>query len=126
MKAILQSGRTNKELKVVSDQVGSPTYARDLALVILQILPGVIEDNKHLIYHYSNEGECSRYDLAVETLRSSGINCRIIPVPTSEYPATATRPLYSVLDTSNITKEFGITIPNWKDSLHKCLKLLND
>jgi dTDP-4-dehydrorhamnose reductase len=126
VKTILRNGKDMNELRVVSDQVGSPTYARDLALHLLQILPEAIKQNKSGIYHYSNEGVCSWYDLAIEAVRIAGFECEVRPVNTSEYPTKAPRPFYSVLDKSKIKKDFGITIPHWKDSLKRCLEVMGE
>jgi dTDP-4-dehydrorhamnose reductase len=121
IKTILQNGKTKNELKVVFDQVGSPTYARDLARHILQILPGALAAGEYGIYHYSNEGVSSWYDLALETVKLAGYDCKVVPVKSSEYPTKAPRPFYSLLDKSKIKKDFGITIPHWKESLEKCI-----
>jgi dTDP-4-dehydrorhamnose reductase len=125
VKTILRNGREMSELRVVFDQVGSPTYARDLAQCILRILPEALSSRKYGIYHYSNEGICSWYDLALETVKMAGFNCTVHPVKTSEYPTKAPRPYYSVLDKSKIKSEFGIIIPHWKESLKRCIEAMN-
>jgi dTDP-4-dehydrorhamnose reductase len=125
VKTILKNGKEMNELKVVSDQVGSPTYARDLAQTILSILPRALAENRYGIYHYSNEGVCSWYDLALETVKIAGFDCEVKPVKTSEYPTKAPRPYYSVLDKDKIKREFGITIPHWKDGLQRCIEAMN-
>ncbi|TMI66216.1 MAG: dTDP-4-dehydrorhamnose reductase [Bacteroidetes bacterium] len=106
------------EVNVVSDQVGSPTYAADLAEVILQItvkwIPG--------IYHFSNEGIISWYDFAVAIKEITRSNCKVNPIPTSAYPTPAKRPAYSVLDKNKIQQSFGISLKNWKDSLAICIE----
>ncbi len=124
VKTMLELGKTKESLKVVADQVGTPTYAGDLAQAIYQI----ISSGKWIpgIYHFSNEGACSWYDFTKVIHHMSGIkDCKVFPVPSSEYPTKAKRPFYSVLDKGKIKKSFGIEIPFWMDSLEKCLKALN-
>lgn len=115
-----------EEINVVNDQLGSPTYAADLAAIILQIinsgnLPAGRQGWQPGIYHYSNEGIISWYDLALAIKELTGSTCRIKPIPTSQYPTAAKRPAYSVLDNSKIRKIFGITGKDWKQSLKACL-----
>lgn len=113
---------THKEIKVVADQFGTPTYAGDLAVAIVQIIEGRKYD-KCGVYNYSNRGECSWYDFAVEIARQSGnYNCKIAPCTTADYPTKAMRPRYSVLDKSKFTATFGIEIPAWQESLAECIK----
>lgn len=113
---------THKEIKVVADQFGTPTYAGDLAEAIVQIIEGGKYD-KCGIYNYSNLGECSWYDFAVEIARKSGNdNCKITPCTTADYPTKAMRPRYSVLDKSKFVATFGIKIPAWQESLAECIK----
>ena len=123
VKTMLNLGKEKKELGVIYDQVGSPTYARDLAKTILDILPK-IDNDKVEIYNYSNEGVLSWYDFAKEIMRMAKLGCIINPIQTKEYPTPAKRPHYSLLNKSKIKKEFNITIPYWKDSLDECLKKL--
>jgi dTDP-4-dehydrorhamnose reductase len=120
VKTILNRGRMNKQLSVVADQTGSPTYARDLAKCILNIIP-LINKGGSEIYHYTNEGEASWYEFAAEIIKIAGLACSVIPVSTSDYPTKARRPFYSVLDKNKIQKVFNITIPHWKDSLRECI-----
>jgi dTDP-4-dehydrorhamnose reductase len=124
VKTMLRVGKEKGELKVVCDQVGTPTYAADLALAILQII-SKIEDNiiKFIpgIYHFSNEGACSWYDFACEIIQQANINCIVKPVETSEYPTPTKRPAYSVLNKKKIKNNFSIDIPWWKDGLTRCL-----
>lgn len=124
VKTMLRLGREQKELGVVADQIGTPTYARDLADAILKILEkGVIPG----IYHYSNEGVTSWFDFAHAIHRAAGIteqNCRLKALHTDEYPTPARRPPYSVLDKTKIKKVFGLTIPWWEDSLRDCMDRL--
>ena len=113
---------TRSELKVVADQVGTPTYAGDLAKAITYIINSGQLD-KYGIYNYSNEGKCSWYDFACEIGRLSGNNnCEIKPCTTADYPTKARRPQYSILDKSKFVATFGITIPEWKESLSKIVK----
>jgi dTDP-4-dehydrorhamnose reductase len=119
VKTVLRVGRENGELRVVDDQVGCPTWANDLARHILEILPSAMKLPKPEIFHYSNEGQCSWYDLATEVIRLAGVDCKVIPIKTSEYPTLAKRPVYSVLDKTKIMQAFGMTLPHWKDSLKK-------
>lgn len=125
VKTILSKGAEKGELRVVDDQVGCPTYARDLARVILTILPAAIDRGTKEIYHYSNEGSCSWYDLADEAIALSGIPCKVMPIRTVEYPTPAARPMYSILDKEKIKTDFGISIPHWKESLEDCIKLIS-
>lgn len=120
VKTIIEKGRQTGSLKVVYDQIGCPTYARDLADVILKLLPRFQQLPQHEIFHYSNEGVASWYDFAVAIIKIAGIDCKVEAVETKEYPTPAPRPPYSVLNKSKI-KALGITIPYWKDSLENCL-----
>jgi dTDP-4-dehydrorhamnose reductase len=116
---------TEKEsIGVVNDQIGSPTYAADLAAATMQIIAG----GKHTpgIYHYSNEGIISWHDFALEIKTLIGSNCIVNGIPTSAYPTPAKRSAYSAMDTSKIKNTFGIAIPFWKDSLKKCVVLLTN
>jgi len=125
VKTIRKKGSELGQLKFVFDQVGSPTWAHDLATAIIEILKLSIENEKNFkpgIYHYSNEGVCSWYDFAQEVVRISNINCKVLPILTSEYPVPAKRPAYSVFDKSKIKNSYNISIPWWKDSLANCIK----
>ena len=127
VKTILSKAKGNDSLKVVYDQTGTPTYAADLAETILNIVSGVIRNRIAFtagIYHYSNEGVCSWYDLAVEIVKEAGLDCRIIPILSSEYPSKVNRPAYSVLDKSKIKETYNIDIPHWRDSLRRCIRLV--
>lgn len=107
-------------LKVVSDQVGSPTYAGDLVEFIMHI----IDDgqlNKTGVYNYSNEGVCSWYDIAVAVCNANDSLCDVLPCRSGDYPTRAQRPHYSVLDKSKVKSTFGVEIPHWADSLSYCL-----
>jgi dTDP-4-dehydrorhamnose reductase len=121
----LMSERT--ELNVVNDQIGSPTYAADLAATILQIIDNCqssIEKWHSGIYHFSNKGVISWYDFAMEIKKQTGSKCNIHPIPTVQYPTPAKRPAYSVFDTSKIQKTFGIQLKEWKQSLSACISKL--
>jgi len=124
VKTMLRLGDERKELRVVNDQVGSPTWARDLATAILEILPQAVNLQKPEIFHYSNEGQCSWYGLAAEAIRLAGIDCMVTPIQSSDYPTLAKRPAYSVLDKSKIVNTFGLSLPHWKDSLKNCIESL--
>lgn len=122
VKTMMRLGREKAELGVVFDQIGTPTYARDLAVAIMAavnkgIVPGV--------YHFSNEGVCSWYDFAKAVHRMAGIGtCHVRPLHTSEYPTPANRPPYSVLDKTKIKETYGIEIPHWEESLGDCMARL--
>ena len=125
VKTMLRLGKERDSLGVIFDQVGTPTYARDMAQAILDILPE-IKNEQVEVYHYSNEGVLSWYDFAKEIMNMAKIECEINPIETKEYPTPATRPHYSLLNKSKVKKAFGITIPYWKDSLDACLKILGE
>ena len=114
-----------EHLQVVFDQVGSPTYAGDLADAILHIVEGGTHE-AYGTYHYSNEGVCSWYDFAKEICEMSGNVCEIRPCHSDEFPSKVARPHYSVLDKTKIKTTFGISIPHWKESLAVCIKELNE
>jgi len=122
VKTMLKLMSEREELNVVSDQVGSPTYAADLATAILHIISS--GKWKGGIYHYSNEGVISWYDFAVAIKELSGFTCVVNPIPTLQYPTPAKRPAYSVLDKSKIMATFDLPIPDWKKSLATCLERL--
>ncbi|WP_299580282.1 dTDP-4-dehydrorhamnose reductase [uncultured Sunxiuqinia sp.] len=124
LKTMVKLGEERDELRVVCDQVGTPTYADDLAEVILTIISKTENkrcDWKPGIYHYSNEGVCSWYDFAKAIHELAGISCHVHPIATEEYPTPAARPPYSVLNKSKIKRIFGVQIPYWRDSLKKCI-----
>lgn len=125
VKTMLRLGREKESLGVIFDQVGTPTYARDLALTILDILPK-IENSKVEIYNYSNEGVLSWYDFAKEIMRMAKLDCKINPIETFQYPTPAKRPHYSLLNKSKIKSTFNIEVPYWKDSLDECLKIMGE
>ena len=123
VKTMLRLGNDKDTLEVICDQVGTPTYARDLARSILDILPN-ISNEKVEIYNYSNEGVCSWYDFAKEIMDISNTSCIVNPIDTKEYPTPAKRPSYSLLNKAKFKNEYGIVIPYWKDSLKECLQAL--
>lgn len=123
VKTMLRLGEERDQLGIIYDQIGSPTYAHDLAKVILAILPK-LENNKVKVYHYTNEGVCSWFDFAKAIFEIKGIDCKVSAIPSSAYPTKATRPHYSVLNKEKIKKQFDIEIPYWKDSLQTCLEKL--
>lgn len=118
---MLRLGREKSSVGVVCDQVGSPTFAGDLAEAICQILPKMNNDTTG-VYHYTNEGVCSWYDFAWEIMKKSGSDCKVMPLTSSDYPTRAQRPSYSVLSKSTVKNTFDLEIPYWKESLEKCLK----
>lgn len=127
VKTIRKLARERNRLNVIFDQIGSPTYAQDLAQTILSIISQYHSHTRSSftgIYHYSNEGVCSWYDFAYEILNYSGTPCSIQPVRSSEFPTKAERPPYSVLDKNAIKQTFQNAIPYWKSSLYECIKRL--
>ena len=123
VKTMLRLGAEKSELNVVSDQIGTPTYAADLAKAVVAILPQLNKENSG-VYHFTDEGVCSWYDFATEIMTMAGLQCNVRPIPSSAYPTRATRPHYSVLDKSKIKQVFGVEIPHWRKSLKACLKEL--
>lgn len=125
VKSMINLMDKKQELSVVYDQVGSPTYAEDLARAIMQIISDV-ETGKSTfvpgIYNYSNEGVCSWYDLAIAICRQISCGGSILPVESSGYPLPAQRPPYSVLNKSRIKEFYGVEVPYWRDSLERCIK----
>ena len=123
LKTMLRLTAEKEQLNVVFDQVGTPTYAGDLALAIFSIIEAGVYEGNEGIYHFSNEGVCSWYDFAVEIAASAGnTNCRINPCHSSEFPSPVTRPPYSVLDKTKIKNTFDIDIPHWRESMEYCIK----
>ena len=126
VKTILKKGKEVGKLRVVYDQVGGPTYAGDLAKVILDIIPEVAKSPFMEIYHYANEGAISWFDFAEAIVEISGINCILEPVETKDYPLPAVRPFYSVFNKTKIKETFALTIPYWRTSLKNCIEILMD
>jgi dTDP-4-dehydrorhamnose reductase len=126
VKTMLRIGREKGALRVVFDQIGSPTYAGNLAECILSVIKYSQKSGfANGLFHYSNEGVCSWYDFAREIVLQTKIECTIEPIETKDYPTPAKRPYYSVLNKHKIKSTFGITIPHWQDGLISCLKDFN-
>ncbi len=126
-RTIITKAREKDMLRVVFDQIGSPTYAGDLASAVIEIIALVIRNKVAFnpgIYHYSNEGVCSWYDFAEAIVNEAGISCRIVPILSKDFPSAAKRPFYSVLDKSKIKETYSIEIPHWRSSLKSCIKLM--
>jgi dTDP-4-dehydrorhamnose reductase len=124
VKTMLRLGQERDSLNVIFDQVGTPTYAHDLAAAIMTIVVSEIFNQQHVpteLYHYSNEGVCSWYDFAKTIFELSDIDCNVSPIETKDYPTPATRPHYSLLNKAKIKQQYAMTIPYWKDSLKQCL-----
>lgn len=121
VKTMRRLGAEKDSINVVSDQIGSPTYAGDLADAIVKIIPQMTRENSG-IYHFTNEGVCSWYDFACEIMEMSGLGCNVNPIKSHQYPTRAVRPFYSVLDKDKIKNVFGIEIEHWKKGLEKCIK----
>ena len=120
LKTMLRLGRERELLNVVYDQVGSPTYALDLAAAIMAIIKA--EKIVPGIYHFTNEGVCSWYDFTNEIFRLAGINCQLNAIRSEEYPSKVPRPHYSVLDKKKIKTVYNISIPHWTNALDRCLR----
>ena len=125
VKTMRKLGAERDSLNVIFDQIGTPTYAADLAKVIVDILPQIKSGMKR-IYHFSNEGVCSWYDFALAIMAQSDLNCKVLPIESKDYPTTAKRPHYSVLNKAKIKRDFGIEINNWAVSLAECVEKMNN
>jgi dTDP-4-dehydrorhamnose reductase len=125
VKTMLKLGKTKEKLTVINDQIGTPTYARDLAQAILDIIPQ-LNSEKPEIYNYSNEGVLSWYDFAKEIMKMAKLDCQIEPIETKDYPTPAARPHFSLLNKTKIKEKFGVKVPYWKDSLSECLMKLGE
>ena len=129
VKTMLRLGKEKESLGVIFDQIGTPTYAGDLAKTCLEILTGMnslkISKNGNL-YHYSNEGVASWYDFAISIMELGGENCKVKPIQTKDYPTLAKRPKYSVLNKYKIKTDFKIEIPYWRDSLKYCIEKIKN
>ena len=124
VKSMIRLGQERDQLKVIFDQIGTPTYAGDLAGSILEIIHKIESGECKFVpgtYHYSNEGVCSWYDFAIAIHQIYGINCQVSAIESKEYPSPVARPPYSVLNKSKIKGIFGIQIPYWRTSLEKCI-----
>ncbi len=125
VKTMMRLGEERENLNVIFDQIGSPTYAKDLANLCLFLLDKDFQ-NRSKIYHYSNEGVLSWYDFAKCIMELANIDCEINPIETKDYPTPAKRPNYSLLNKSRIKEDFDIEIPYWKDSLKECIKIIQN
>ncbi len=124
VKTMIRLGKEREELGVVFDQIGTPTYAGDLAKAIMTAVEKGIKPG---VYHFSNEGVTSWYDFTKAIHRIAGITtCKVRPIHTSEYPTPANRPHFSVLDKTKIKETYDMEIPYWEESLHKCIEKLKD
>ena len=125
LKTMLCLSSERERLQVVFDQIGTPTYAGDLALALFSIIEAGRYAGNEGVYHFTNEGVCSWYDFAVEIAAAAGHDtCRIIPCHTSEFPTKATRPAYSVLDKTKVKQTFQMDIPHWREAMLYCLEKL--
>lgn len=125
LKTMMRLTAEREQLNVVFDQVGTPTYAGDLALAIFSIIEGGLYPGNEGIYHFSNEGVCSWYDFATEIAIAAGnTECKVQPCHSDEFPSPVKRPAFSVLDKTKIKTTFGIEIPHWRDSMLYCIKRL--
>jgi dTDP-4-dehydrorhamnose reductase len=125
VKTMQKLGAEKDSLSIIFDQIGTPTYAGDLAQAIMDILPRMKKGEKE-IYHFSNEGVCSWYDFAKAIMDMSGIECEVNPIETKDYSSKTPRPHYSVLNKSKIKKDFGIKIRHWRDALQDCIKNMKE
>jgi dTDP-4-dehydrorhamnose reductase len=122
VKTMLRLMNEKSEISVVNDQLGTPTYARDLAIAICKIITS--EKQTYGVYHFTNAGIISWFDFAVEIKRLAKLNCTIHAIPTSAFPTPAKRPRYSVLDKSKIVNDYSIELRDWRESLKECMKYL--
>jgi dTDP-4-dehydrorhamnose reductase len=123
VKTMLHLAETQSEVRVVCDQIGTPTYAKNLASAVVKVLQS--RQWKPGIYNFTNEGVASWYDFAVAIFRLAGKNTKVIPIATEDYPTPATRPSYSILDKTRIKATYGIEIPHWEAALADCLREMN-
>ena len=124
---MLRLGKEKEEIGVVVDQIGTPTYAGDLAGAILDILANhKMENRKVEVYHYTNEGVISWYDFAQAIMHEAGLNCRVKAIESKDFPAKANRPFYSVLNKTKIKEQTDVAVPYWLDSLKVVLHQLNN
>lgn len=122
VKTILRQAEEKRELTVVADQLGTPTYAADLATAVIHMVTDENIADKTGIYHYSNEGICSWYDFAREIIAQAGLQATVKPLTTAQYPTKARRPAYSVLDKTKIKRELGVEVAEWKEALKRCIE----
>lgn len=124
LKTMIHLGKEKGSLNVISDQIGTPTYARNLAKTCLEILSGQYSSyisEKGNLYHYSDAGVASWYEFTISIMDLAGLNCEVKPIKTKDYPTLAKRPHYSVLNKEKIKTDFNIDIPDWKESLKECI-----
>lgn len=124
LKTMCRLMQERQELSIVFDQIGTPTYARDLARFIVSYLEQDKDSRQEDTYHFSDEGVASWYDFAEAIRHRMGYSCQLHPIRSEQYPTKATRPSYSVLDKAKLKRDFGITLPHWQTSLEDCLKQL--
>lgn len=123
VKTMLKLGAEKEKLTVIFDQIGTPTYAADLAFAIMKVITA--QNFVAGIYHFSNEGVCSWYDFTIAIHKAAGITtCKVLPIESKDYPAKTPRPFYSVLNKAKIKATYGIEIPHWEDALLRCIKQL--
>ena len=125
VKTMLMLGDTKDEINVVADQKGCPTWALDLAVALMALLCKNGKNEVHETFHFTNEGQITWYDFATAIMEIGGKNCKVNPITTDQYPTKAKRPAYSVLDLSKIKEHAGIEIPDWRESLVKCISELS-
>ena len=125
VKTMLRLGKERQSLNVVYDQIGSPTFAGDLAAAIVAILPQIRSGQK-VVYHYTNEGVCSWYDFAVAIMEIAGLSCEVNPIGCDGYPTKAKRPYYSVLNKAKIRRDFNVNIRHWREALADVLKQMGE
>lgn len=131
VKTMLRLGKERESLGIVADQIGTPTYAYDLAKAMLEIITkmesgDLVSGKMQGVFHYSNEGKTHWADFAKKIFELENINCTVNEIETKDYPTPASRPPYSLLDKSKIKETFDLEIPNWEDSLATCLELLRE
>ncbi len=125
VKTMQKLGHQKDNLNIIFDQIGTPTYAGDLAQAIIDILPQIKEGSKE-IYHYSNEGVCSWYDFAKAIMDMSKIDCELTPIESKDFPTKAVRPFYSVLNKTKIKNDFGLKIRHWREALSECITKIDE
>lgn len=124
VKTMLRLAQERNELNIVIDQIGSPTYAKDLALFILEKIQALKDKNKE-IYHFSNQGVASWFDFAYEIFRIKNISIKLNPINSDQFPTPSSRPKYSLMNKNKLNSDFGTIVEHWKESLLKCLQTLN-
>lgn len=124
VKTMIRLGNEKPTLNVVFDQIGTPTFATDLSIAIMNMINTKDVSSLQSIFHFTNEGVCSWYDFAKKIMEKKGLQCNVMPILSKDYPTKTPRPHYSVLDKTEIKQALNISIPHWEDSLSICLKLL--